>query len=253
MAYSSYKPKLYQSDSSEPFKVSRSKIDLFMECPRCFYLDKKLGISRPSMPGFSLNSAVDHLLKKEFDLLRSKKESHELMKKYHIDAVPFQHPDLEVWRENFTGVQFHHKPTNLLIFGAVDDIWVNPQGQLIVVDYKSTSTEKEISLEDQYKQGYKKQLEIYQWLLAQNGFEVSETGYFVFANASKSRPQFDGKLEFEMSIISYTGTTNWIEPVVLDIKSCLDSPELPKNSPDCEYCVYSRGRLQAVSKFVKPS
>jgi CRISPR/Cas system-associated exonuclease Cas4 (RecB family) len=242
MAYSSYKPKLYQSDSSEPFKVSRSKIDLFMECPRCFYLDKKLGISRPSMPGFSLNSAVDHLLKKEFDLLRSKKESHELMKKYHIDAVPFQHPDLEVWRENFTGVQFHHKPTNLLIFGAVDDIWVNPQGQLIVVDYKSTSTEKEISLEDQYKQGYKKQLEIYQWLLAQNGFEVSETGYFVFANASKSRPQFDGKLEFDIKIIGYEGDDSWVEKTVLNAIACLKGNQLPDSGENCDYCAYYYAR-----------
>jgi RecB family exonuclease len=29
-----------------------------------------------------------------------------------------------------------HEPTNLLIPGAVDDVWINPEGELIIVDYK---------------------------------------------------------------------------------------------------------------------
>src|SRR3989344_4582343 len=138
-----YPPKLYQPGATQPFKLSRSKIDMFLECPRCFYLDRRLGVSRPSIPAFTLHSAVDHLLKKEFDLLRLSGQAHDLMKKYHVDAIPFSHPDLDIWRENFTGVQALHAPTNLLIFGAIDDVWVNPQGQLSIVDYKSTSTERE--------------------------------------------------------------------------------------------------------------
>ena len=52
------------------WKLSRSKIDLFVECPRCFYLDNKLGIKRVQFPAFLLNSAVDALFKKEFDIHR---------------------------------------------------------------------------------------------------------------------------------------------------------------------------------------
>ena len=61
---------LYDPKSDKPFAINRSKIDLFLECPKCFYLDCRLGLGRTSMPSFSLNSAVDALLKKEFDLLR---------------------------------------------------------------------------------------------------------------------------------------------------------------------------------------
>lgn len=57
-----------QAKSKEPFKISRSKIDLFLNCPRCFFMDRVLGISQPPGYPFSLNSAVDHLLKKEFDI-----------------------------------------------------------------------------------------------------------------------------------------------------------------------------------------
>ena len=55
------------------WKLSRSKIDLFVECPRCFYLDNKLGVSRPKGPSFTLNIAVDALLKREFDTHRAHK------------------------------------------------------------------------------------------------------------------------------------------------------------------------------------
>lgn len=98
--YKKRKGNLYQKGSEKPFIISRSKIDLFLECPRCFYLDRKLGLGRPSSPGFALNSAVDALLKNEFDLLRKNGQKHELMIKYGIDAVPFNHPDLPIWRDD---------------------------------------------------------------------------------------------------------------------------------------------------------
>ena len=92
---------LYDRQSSKPFRISRSKIELFLNCPRCFYLDRRLGIKRPSFPAFTLNSAVDALLKNEFDLLRKTGEKHELMKQYNIDAIPYSHPDLSDWRDDF--------------------------------------------------------------------------------------------------------------------------------------------------------
>jgi len=236
------KNNLYDSGAKETFNVSRSKIDFFLECPRCFYLDRKLGIARPSMPGWSLNSAVDQLFKNEFDLLRRKGESHKLMDEYGIDAVPFDHPDLPVWRDDnnkHIGACVLHKKTNLNICGIVDDIWVNRKTkELHIVDYKATSTSREISLEDEYKQGYKKQMEIYQWIFRQMGFKVSKIGYFVFANADKSYAKFDGRLNFEISIISYEADDSWVESTIIDIKKCLNSEKIPPAGEDCEYCSY---------------
>ncbi len=213
-----------------------------MECARCFYLDRRLKISRPSMPGFSLNNAVDALLKNEFDLLRKSGESHELMKKYKIDAVPMQHPDLGVWRDDvhrYVGASVLHKPTNLMIQGIIDDVWKDSKGKMLMVDYKATSTTKEISLEDKYKQGYKRQIEIYQWIFRTLGHEVSDIGYFVFANATKNREKFDGKLEFDMTIISHKGDTSWVEPTITKIKACLMDDAVPPASETCEYCSYA--------------
>jgi len=200
-----------------------------------------MGLSRPSMPGFALNSAVDVLLKNEFDLLRKNGEKHELMIKYGIDAVPFNHKDLPIWRDDvkkYVGASVLHKPTNLVISGIIDDIWVNKKGELIIVDYKSTSTSAEISLDDEYKQGYKRQMELYQWIFRQMGFLVNDTGYFVYANAEKNRDKFDARLEFTLQIITYKGNTNWVEPTIFEIKNTLDADQIPLSNPDCEYCEY---------------
>ena len=233
-----YRKKLYDPNAKEAFKVSRSKIDLFIECPRCFYLDRRIGVSRPQGFPFNLNSAVDTLLKKEFDIHRNQKTPHPLMDSYGIDAVPFQHEKMDIWRENFTGVETFYEPTNFVVFGAVDDIWVDKNNTLMVVDYKATSKNEEVNLDAEWQDGYKRQMEVYQWLLRQNGFKVSDTGYFVYANGKRDREAFDGKLEFDIKLIPYEGKADWIEKTLMNMKKCLDTNEIPKASPTCEYCTY---------------
>lgn len=232
---------LYSPESKEPFRISRFRMDIFLECPKCFYLDRRLGLERPSPPGWPLNDAVDHLLKNEFDLLRKGGRKHALMKKYGIDAIPFQHPDFTEWRDDhkrFVGACVLHKPTNFEICGIIDDIWVNSKNQLHIVDYKSTSTSKEITLDDEFKKGYKKQVEWYQWIFRQKGFDVSDIAYFVYANGLKGERIFDGKLEFELQIISHRGDTSWVEPTILSMKNCLDSNKIPDSSSNCKFCRY---------------
>src|SRR3989338_1900258 len=236
---------LYDPKSQIPFNVSRSKIDLFLQCPQCFYLDRRLGISRPSMPGWSLNSAVDTLFKNEFDILREQKKPHALMDYYKIDAIPFWHPNLHIWRDDVNkkiGASILHKKTNLNICGIIDDVWENNKtGELHMVDYKSTSTNGEVSLDGEYKEGYKRQIEVYQWIFKQLGFQVSSTGYFVYANGIKNDGKtFDNKLEFKTTILPYIGDSSWVEPTILEVKKCLDSDEMPENNKDCEHCAYRR-------------
>jgi len=104
------KTRLYEPLSKEPFKLSRSKIDLFWECPRCFYLDRRLGVGRPSIPAFTLNSAVDKLLKKEFDINRTQKTPHPLMTAYEIDAIPLAHEKIDECRDAILELSRHSIP-----------------------------------------------------------------------------------------------------------------------------------------------
>ncbi len=234
---------MYIPKTKEPFKISRSKIDLFINCPKCFYLDRKLGVGRPPGFPFTLNSAVDTLLKQEFDAYRAKGNKHPLQEKYGIDAIPISHEDLNKWRYNFTGVQYLHKPTNLLITGAIDDLWKNSKGEFIVVDYKATAKrEKIIELNKDWHISYKRQIEIYQWLLRQNIDKVSDIGYFVYCNGKTDKKAFDGKLEFDITVIAYKGNDDWVEEIIFDIHKCLNAEEIPTAGSDCDYCSYVNSR-----------
>ncbi|NOS67136.1 MAG: hypothetical protein HOO67_02115 [Candidatus Peribacteraceae bacterium] len=231
---------LYDPASKEPFKFSRTKLELFLQCPRCFYLDRRCGIGQPPGPPFTLNVAVDALMKREFDYHRARSEPHALMNEFGVDAVPYQHKDLDQWRTNFHGVQVLHQATNFLFFGAVDDVWESPGGKLHVVDYKATSTQKEISLDDPWKQAYKRQMEIYQWLLRGNGLPVSDLGYFVYVNGNSDNEHFGKKLEFSMQIISYTGDDSWVDEALQEAHTCLCRDAVPSGPENCEWCAYRK-------------
>lgn len=232
---------IFDPQSKEPFKLSRSRIENFLNCARCFYLDRRLGVDRPDGFPFNLNTAVDILLKKEFDVHRAKQTKHPLMHEYDVEAIPFAHEKMDEWRENFKGVQFLHEPTNLVVTGAVDDIWKNERtGELHVVDYKATSKEGEVGIDAEWQEGYRNQIEIYQWLLRQNGFKVSDTGYFVYVNGRRDREAFDGKIECSVKVIPYVGSDDWVEATLHAIRGCLMASEIPEPASTCDFCVYRK-------------
>ena len=229
---------LFDPKAATIFKLSRSKIELFRNCPRCFYLDRRLGVGQPPGFPFNLNSAVDHLLKNEFDHYRERGEIHPMIREAGVDAIPCQHEKLSQWRNNFKGIEFHHLKTNLKIFGAIDDLWRLPDQSYVVVDYKATSKNEPVTIDAPWQRSYKRQIEIYQWLLRKNGLTVSNTGYFVYCNARRDRPRFDAQLEFDISVIPYTGNDEWVEETIEDAHKCLMSEVVPPASRTCDFCTY---------------
>ena len=223
-----------------------------MQCPRCFYLDRRLGVPRPRGFPFNLNSAVDQLLKNEFDQYRAAAEPHPLMVENGVQATPFKHQDLETWRANFKGVSHLDETTNLVLFGAVDDIWQDDgSGELIVVDYKATSKAAEVTLDADWQISYKRQMEFYQWLLRRNSFSTSDTGYFVYCNGSRDRDRFDARLEFRIKLIPYSGSDSWIDGTISAIHKALVGSEIPKGAEDCEYCTYLSDAADMVGMVAK--
>ena len=142
------KNSLYDKRSNTPFKISRSKFSNFLSCKRCFYLDRVIGLKEPSMPGWALNSAVDELLKKEFDQYRKEQKKHPIMIRNNLDFIPYQHKDLDVWRNSLKGgISYLDKKTNLILHGGIDDIWFDQkEKKLIVVDYKAQSSNYPVSI-----------------------------------------------------------------------------------------------------------
>ena len=261
-----------------PFELSRGKIGTYRKCPKCFMLEKACGL-KLGMAAWLLNTNTDTLLKKDFDQYRGK-EPHPIMVKAGLEhLIPFEHEDIEKWEDalqfGLTPNHFNtwHRESNILFGGGLDDVWQNKEtGELHIVDYKSTSQQAKITkpLDEtflappddpkmpDYKAGYRRQMDMYQWIARRKGFEVSNTGYFLYVDGQHHG--IDGMIDkndpatawmkFNTAIIPYEGDDSWIEPTLMKIKSDIEQivcvqtpsgvkvsgPEMKKltHSIDCE-------------------
>ncbi|MBI1952474.1 PD-(D/E)XK nuclease family protein, partial [Candidatus Saccharibacteria bacterium] len=140
--------------------------------------------------------------------------------------------------------------------GGIDDVWEDPAtGELIIVDYKATSKNGEVSIDADWQIAYKRQIEVYQWLFRANDFKVSDTAYFVYCNGKQDSPSFDAKLEFDIKLIPYTGDDKWVEPAIINLKKCLegDMPAVGTAAMggECEHCAYARSRTELTLKALR--
>jgi len=216
-------------------QISRSKLELFLECPRCFYEDLVRRNPRPSGPSFTLNIAVDELFKREFDDYRVRQQPHPLFATVGLDAVPLADPRMDAWRTNFTGVRWLDEATGWTLCGAVDDLWLGADGGVIVADYKATSKAGAITTDSLYP-GYRRQMDVYQYLLEQQGLAVSDRAWFVYANGLKSEDGFHDVLRFHTALVPYDGDRSWVLDAFRTAVGIVTGSAMPDPSPDCGWC-----------------
>ena len=251
---------VYKPEMSEPYELSRYRIENFIQCPACFYLMQVRGIKFPSIPGYNINEATDVLLKKDFDLHRRSGTCHPFLRNLEMDfLVPYQHSNFELWTQSLhfgAEGRFHtvHRGTNLKVGGGLDDVWFNTKtGQVHLVDYKSTSQKsagKIITLDDWWKASYKRQMDFYIWVMKRQGIETSNIGYFLYCDGNRftDKPFLNDKnatMEFKISLIAYESNLSWVEPTLRKIKALLDAPNCPGHTKHCDHgaflnaCLYS--------------
>ncbi len=229
--------------SRKPFPISRTKIELFLRCPRCFYLNQRLNVKLADEAHYNLNLAIDRLIKQASDRLRLVQHISPLALRHGVNAVPFNHPNINDWLFAFKGLRYLHEPTNLIIYGAPDEIWLVSNSELSIVDAKATSSKKGSVEQSNYWKSYTNQVEIYSWLLAKQGlpYPVSPISYFIYAN-TKPEQNYDNtenlNLDFNLKIVPYGGKTDWVEQTILSLKECLMSKTLPKPNKKCQACKY---------------
>ena len=243
---SSYKP-----NQKDDFKISRSKFSDFLTCPRCFYMDRVLGLAEPSTPGWALNSATDELLKREFDVCREKQIPHRLFERYGLDhVVPFKHDEMDTWRDALRGgIIQKFEDTNIILTGGVDDIWLDTKTQeLIVVDYKSQASMNEVEpvsyLNNVYHEGYKLQMDFYNYLLNCRGFKTSSISYFLVVNADRAADGFYEQMKFSETLIPYKNDVSWIPKKVREMIDTMNTNTVPDSHESCENCAYAKARTE---------
>lgn len=240
----------------KPIKISRSGLKLFLECPRCFWLDLHHKIKRPPSYPYTLAAAVDFLVKQEFDKYRDKGTLPPVFKKY-FDANPVQsysadrHPpvggrgralngvklyqgeDLSVWRNNFKGISCFDEDLQAMLYGAVDDVLEFKNGALGVIDYKSTGS-REVTIYDDYQ----KQMDTYCYILSRMGYATYPQAFFVFYQVDKSGGGFQNVLPFVEEIRPVSVDITWVGASFEKAVKTARQPKAPAASSDCKHCLY---------------
>ncbi len=224
-------------------KISRSEIELFVQCPRCFYLDVIDKIHRPVGFPVSLKSGVLALLRKEFDAHRQAGTQHPLQEKFEVAAIPAQHDQIDEWRKpDNAGVVFQDISRGFHLYGSIDDLWQNEKGEYHVVDYKATAKFSPVSVLPSWADAYCRQMEIKQWLLRKNGLNVSDISYFVYCTGDINAAGLNDHLDFHTHIIACPGDDSWVEQAVHSAYLLLKNHQIPQASDDCEFCHYVEQR-----------
>ncbi|MCX6761183.1 MAG: PD-(D/E)XK nuclease family protein [Candidatus Nealsonbacteria bacterium] len=225
---------------NKAIQLSPNSLDLFLDCPHCFWLDKKMGIKRPPPYPYALNIAVDLLLKKEFDQYRAKNEPHPLLVSSNISAKLFHNQDLlDQWRNNFSGIRYYDSELGATIFGAVDDVLEFPDGKLAPLDYKTTGS----SVANIYDR-FQLQMDVYTYLLEKNGFATTRKGYLAFYVVEK-HDGFNDRLPFKKEIHEIETSPDDIPQLFKEAVAVLKRAVPSPHSKDCKFGYW----LKQASKF----
>ncbi len=258
---------IFDKSNFAPYELSRSRVENFIKCRACFWLEQIKGVKPPEFPAFTINTTTDILLKRDSDAVRGKC-SLPLWRENGLGCmIPYEHDHLEKWTNSlhygtndnyFNAV---HAESNIKLGGGLDDVFLNTQsGQIHIVDYKSCAQgtrspikyeKKPVSLNEPWKVGYKRQMDVYVWVAREKGLNVSNIGYFVYVDAQHK--DINGMLidedptkawmEFSAIIIPYRADTSWVAPKLLEIRSFLEKQTTcPEHTPKEGYKGCDLGR-----------
>lgn len=231
-------------------KISRSGLKLFLECPRCFWLDLHHKVKRPPGYPYTLSAAVDYMVKREFDGYREKGELPPVLANAGIkDAKLYNGDNFAEWRNNFKGVSYFDENLNAILYGAVDDVIEFSDGALAVVDYKSSGS-KEITIYDDYQ----KQMDVYNYILKQKGYETYPEAFFVFYQVQKDENGFNNVLRFKEQVKPVKVNAEWVGPAFEAAVELVRQDEPPTVSGNaekhCDHCHYVNSARQLLPEDV---
>jgi len=208
-------------------KISPKSLNLYFECPLCFWLEKNKGVQRPAPYPFALNLEVDTILRQDFDKHRDT-GTHPLLEANNIPAKLFQNQSLlNEWRDNTKGLRFEDHGAEL--YGILDDVLDFGNGKLAPFDYKSTG-EKVPDVYDKFQL----QMDIYTYLLERNGYATPGKAVLAFYIIDRDNP-FEGKLPFRKEIHIIETDTSYIEKTFKEAVEFLNKKKPKEHHVDCIY------------------
>ncbi len=212
-------------------------MNLIEECPKCFWLQVVKKISRPAGAFPSLPSGMDKVLKEHFDRFMEKNAlPPELIYHGKYDYHLFDDKELlRKWRNNLKGIEYYDKEADVLLHGAIDNIFVKDE-KLIVMDYKTRG----FDLKEDTAHHYQDQLDIYNFLLRKNGHKTEDYAYLLFYIPEKVLET--GEFIFKTNLVKMAtdaGHAEWL----FKRASSIVNGEMPESGKNCGFCNWAEKKF----------
>ncbi|MGB3082955.1 MAG: PD-(D/E)XK nuclease family protein [Candidatus Omnitrophota bacterium] len=213
----------------QAYRLSPSALNLFSECPRCFWLDKNKGIKRPRGIFPSLPGGMDLIIKKYFDSYRLNSDMPPEIKGKITGKLFSDITTLEKWRNwRNSDLRYEDKSSNAVLIGALDDCLVEDDYH-IPLDYKTRGSE----LKDDPRKYYQNQLDCYCLMLESCGFKTKSLAYLLYYWPEDVRP--GSVVKFHVEPIRIETNIESAKKIVKDAATLLAS-SMPRSSANCEFC-----------------
>lgn len=212
-----------------------SGLNLFQECPRCFWLHYNQGVHRPRGPFPSLPGGMDLVIKDYFDMYRGAlpPEIENKISGKLIEDVKL----MNQWRDWRTGLEYKDKDLNATLFGALDDcLFYN--GKYAPLDYKTRGSAPREGDSEKY---YQTQLDSYALLLEANSYPVQDFAYLVYYYPEKVLPS--SMIKFNIKPVKLETNTARVKKIFQEAVGLLRRP-LPRRHSECIYCCWNNDLLE---------
>lgn len=214
-------------------RISPSSLNLYRECPRCFWLQMNEGIRRPEQPSSTLPMGVDLSLKAYFDHWRVKNELPPLLAgKLPGRLVADQATVAKFRSRSFT---WHDPQSKAYFTGILDDALELEGGFTVPLDNKTKGfppLEPHIA--------HITQMSSYTLLLRENGFKTKNLAYLVYWFFNHKNIDLEKPLHFNVTVEEVKTEPDKILQLFREAVALLGGP-VPPPTTECAFCKYKQG------------
>lgn len=205
--------------------LSNSTLSLFLECPRCFWLQFNEKIVRPKGIFPSLPTGMDIIIKEYFNRYREKGELPPLIK----DKVEGKLAKIPL------NLSIVNDSLDLKITGRLDECLELEDDSFIPLDHK---TRGKLPDDLGYSQSYyQTQMDTYTLLLRESGYRTKNLAYIIYYSPGPG--ELHHGIPFGVEVHRIKTYPENAYKYFKQAKSCLDGT-LPSSSADCEFCNWNK-------------
>jgi len=226
-------------NSVSNFKLSPSALGLFLDCPRCFWLEKNRKLKRPRGIFPSLPGGMDRVIKTYFDGYRQDGGLPPEVQGKVLGRLFQDLARLNRWRDwKTTDLAYTDAALQVTLSGALDDCLIDGE-RYIPLDYKTHG----YGAKPESIAFYQHQLDCYCLMLEASGFPTTGLAYLVYYYPLTVGP--NGQVAFAVVPLRVTTDLTRAKDLVARAVTCLRGP-LPAPGAECEHCQWQGAYQQQV-------